>query len=83
MQVVYGVTISLAGVMMVGALLVAFCKRVNCRYLIYVACFFIFFVALMGFAMSVMFSIVTPMVYFGCDFIDYSLASSANFECKP
>jgi hypothetical protein len=81
-QVVYGVTVGLASMMLLGALLVAFCDKPKCRYLMYFACFLLFFIGLVGFLMSIIFSFITPVVYFGCQFIDFSLSSSANFDCK-
>lgn len=79
-QVVYGVTIGLASMMLLGTLLVAFCDKPKCRYLMYFSCFLLFFIGLMGFLMSIIFSIITPTVYFGCQFIDFSLSSSTNFD---
>lgn len=81
-QVVYGVTIGLASMMLLGALLVAFCDKPKCRYLMYFTCFLLFFIGLAGFLMSIIFSIITPAVYFGCQFIDFSLSSSADFDSK-
>lgn len=81
-QIVYGVTIGLASMMLLGTLLVAFCDKPKCRYLMYFTCFLLFFIGLVGFLMSIIFSIITPAVYFGCQFIDFSLSSSANFDSK-
>lgn len=79
-QVVYGVTIGLASMMLLGALLVAFCDKPKCRYLMYFTCFLLFFIGMAGFLMSIIFSIITPTIYFGCQFIDFSLSSSSNFD---
>lgn len=81
-QLVYGITIGLASMMLLGTLLVAFCDKTKCRYLIYFSCFILFFVGIGGFFMSILFSIISPTVYFGCQFIDYSLSSSTNFNCN-
>ena len=81
-QLVYGVTIGIASIMLLGTLLVAFCDKPKCRYLMYFACVILFFIGLMGFLMTIIFSILTPTVYFGCQFIDYSLNSTSNFDCK-
>lgn len=81
-QLVYGVTIGLASLMLLGTLLVAFCDKPKCRYLMYFACFILFFIGLIGFIMTILFSFITPFVYFGCQFINFSLSSTANFNCK-
>lgn len=81
-KLVYGVTIGFAVLMLVGTLLVAFCDLPNCRYLMYFACFILFIIGIVGFILTLLFSFITPVVYFGCQFIDYSLSSSANFHCN-
>ena len=81
-QLVYGITISFASLMLLGTLLVAFCDKPKCRYLMYFACAILFLIGLMGFLMTIIFSILTPTVYFGCQFIDYSLNSTDNFNCN-
>lgn len=79
-QLVFGVTIGLASLMLLGTLMVAFCDKARCRYLIYLSCFLLFFVGVGGFILSVLFSVVTPTVFFGCQFINFSLGSSSNFN---
>jgi hypothetical protein len=65
-QLVYGVTIGVASLMLLGTLLVAFCDKTNCRYLMYFACFLLFFIGILGFMMTVIFSIMSPAIFFGC-----------------
>lgn len=67
--------------MLIGTLLMAFCDKTRCRYLVYFSCFFLFWIGVAGFLLSGLFSVLTPAVYFGCQFIDFSLASSLNFDC--
>ena len=80
-RLVYGLTIGVASVMLLGALLVAFCDKIQCRYLIYVSCVLLFLIGVAGFLLSVIFSLMVPTIYFGCQFMSYSLASSSNFNC--
>ena len=80
MKVLYAATIAVASLMLLGVLLISFCDKINCRYLLYFACFILFWIGLLGFALSVLFSLLTPTVYFGCQFMSYSLSSSANFN---
>ena len=79
-RLVYGTTIAIASMMLLGALLVAFCDKVQCRYLMYVSCVLLFFIGVAGFLLSVLFSLMVPTVYFGCQFMNFSLASSSNFD---
>ena len=79
-KVLYGLAIGLSSLMLLGALLVAFCDKTGCRHLVYVSCFFLFFLGVLGFALSTLFSVVVPAVYFGCEFMSFSLSSSANFN---
>jgi len=81
-QLIYGITIGVASLMLIGVLLVAFCDKSKCRYLIYFACFFLFFIGVGSFMLSVLFSIITPTVYLGCKFLDDTLANKNNFDCK-
>lgn len=81
-QLVYAITIGVASLMLIGVLLVAFCDKSRCRFLIYFACFFLFFIGVVGFMLSVLFSILTPTIYFGCQFIDNTLSNKVNFDCK-
>lgn len=81
-RLVYGLTIGIASMMLLGALLVAFCDKIHCRYLIYVSCVLLFFIGVGGFFLSVFFSLMVPTVYFGCQFVNYSIESSSNFNCK-
>jgi hypothetical protein len=81
-KLVYGLTIGLASVMLLSTLLVAFCDKIKCRYLMYFTCVILFFIGVIGFLLSVIFSIASPVVYFGCQFLDFSLSSSTNFNCK-
>jgi hypothetical protein len=79
-KVLYAATIAMASLMLLGALLVSFCDKTNCRYLVYITCFFLFLLGLLGFLLSIVFSVLTPVVYFGCQYMSFSLASSANFN---
>lgn len=79
-KVLYAATIAVASLMLLGALLVSFCDKINCRYLLYFTCFVLFWIGFLGFALSIAFSLLTPAVYFGCQYMTYSLSSSANFN---
>lgn len=80
MKVLYASTIAVASLMLLGVLLISFCDKINCRYLLYFACFILFWIGFLGFALSILFSLLTPTVYYSCQFMSYSLSSSANFN---
>jgi hypothetical protein len=51
-----------------------------CRYLVY-SIFVIFFVfGLVCFLLAIGMSIITPAIYFVCDFVEVSISSSNNFS---
>ena len=79
-RLLYGITIGISSMMLLGALLVAFCDKINCRYLIYFSCVLVFILGIVGFALSLIFSLVVPTVYFGCQFMETSLSSSTYFD---
>lgn len=79
-KMVYGITIAIASFMLLGTMMVAFCDKTKCRYLIYSSCFILFLIGVIGFFISLVFSIITPITFFGCQFIDYSLSSASNFD---
>ena len=82
-NLVYGVTIAFASLMLLGAIMIAFCDKTNCRYLIYFTCIFFFIIGTLGFFLTIIFSIVAPLTFFGCQFINFSLSSATNFNSKP
>jgi hypothetical protein len=81
-KLLYGLTIGISSCMLLATLLVAFCDKVKCRFLIYFSCLLLFFIGVLGFTLSVFFSVMVPTLYFGCQFMTYSLSSSAHFNCS-
>lgn len=78
-SVYFGVVIGFTFLGILGCLLMTFCGKFKCRYLIYFACVMLFIVGLIGFLLSVIFSVITPALYFGCTFIDFAVSSPVNF----
>ena len=62
----YGITIGFAVLMLIGALLMAFCSLTICRYLVYFSCSILFLIGIMGFFLTILFSVLAPIVNFGC-----------------
>lgn len=76
----FGVFIGLGVLGIIGTLLMTFCDKFSCRYLLYFICTILFILGLISFILAVLFSVITPVLYFGCDFLTTSISSSANFN---
>lgn len=63
---VMGVIVGLSVLVILGAILMTFCDKYKCRYLLYFSCFLLFIIGLLGFVISVVLSVVIPPVYFTC-----------------
>lgn len=62
----FGVIIGLAVLGIVGALIMTFCNKFKCRYLVYFACVILFIIGIVLFLLSVLFSLITPILYYTC-----------------
>ena len=63
---VMGVIVGLSILVILGAILMTFCDKYKCRYLMYFACFFLFIIGLLGMLITVVLSLVIPPIYFTC-----------------
>lgn len=79
-SVYFGVVIGFTVLAIIGCLLMSFCDKFKCRYLIYFSCLILFVIGIIGFLFSTIFSVMTPVLYYSCEFVDYTLASPANFK---
>lgn len=77
---VFGVFIGLGVLSIIGTLFMTCCDKYSCRYLVYFVCVILFVLGLFCFLLSTLFSILTPVIYFGCDFLTVSVSSPANFS---
>lgn len=82
MQVFYGASLGLALLSLIGVVLMTFCDKYKCRYLMYFSCMFMFFIALIGFLLAIIFSLIIPMYYWGCEWISTTVGSQAGFTGK-
>ena len=57
-SVYFGVVIGFTILAITGCLLMTFCDKFKCRYLIYFGCCILFFLAIFGFLLSFLFSIL-------------------------
>lgn len=74
-KALYGATIGICTVMLVSTLLVAFCDKIQCRYLMYSTCTILFILGVGGFMLTLASSLAAPAIFFSCQFLDHSLSS--------
>lgn len=79
-QLFYGVAMGLSIFTLLGVVMMTFCDKYKCRYLMYFSCVLLFFFALLGFFIAIIFSIFVPLIYWSCDWLSVSFSSAANFN---
>ncbi len=70
--------LSIVGI--VATILTALCKCYKMRYLIYFSCCILFVIAIFCFILAMLTSVLTPVIYFSCDFLEYSISGADEFE---
>lgn len=75
-NVIYGVMLGLSILAMLGVVLMTFCDKYKCRYLMYFSCVILFFLAILGFIIAMLFSIIIPVMYFMCGWLDVTLTET-------
>ena len=81
-SVYFGIVIGLTVLGVVGLLLMTFCDKFKCRYLVYFTCVILFIIGIIGFLLVVVFSVFLPVIYVGCEFLTFSLATTAGFNAN-
>ena len=76
----FGVIIGFSVLGIVGALITTFCNKFKCRYLIYFTCLFLFLIGIVLFLLSTLFAVITPILFYTCEFLTYSTESADNFD---
>ena len=76
----FGAIVGLGILAILGAILMAFCDKYKCRYLIYFSCCFLFLIGIIGFLIAIVLSIVVPAIYWACVFTTFTLSSPDNFK---
>ena len=79
LKVFYSFFISFSFVALLGVFLTAFCHRYACRYLMYIACVFLFIIGVVGFILVVLLSVVIPVITWGCSYLDVTMSSESSF----
>ena len=78
---IYAGLLGIASVGILATLLLLICNLYKCRYLLYFVCVILVVIGVISFILSLVLSILMPLVYFTCDFANYSFSSKANFDC--
>ena len=78
--VFYGCTLGFCILVFTGIVLIKCFKIVCCRFLLYFACFFLFFLCLVGLVLSSALSLSLPVLYYSCDYLNTSFSSGDNFK---
>ena len=79
---VFGVFIGLGVLSIIGTIFMTCCDKYSCRYLVYFVCVILFVLGIFCLLLSTLFSIITPVIYFGCDFLTVSISSSTTFSAN-
>lgn len=79
-QLFYGVALGFAILALIGVVLMTFCDKYKCRYLMYFSCLVLFIFALIGFFIAIIFSILVPLMYWSCDWLTVTVGTSAGFN---
>jgi len=75
-NLIYGIALGLAALALLGVILMTFCDKYKCRYLMYFSCVILFFFGILGFLIAIIFSIIVPVMYFLCEWLDVTITSS-------
>lgn len=65
-NLIYGIALGLAALALLGVILMTFCDKYKCRYLMYFSCVILFFIGIIGFLVAIIFSIIVPVLYLFC-----------------
>lgn len=76
---IFGVFIGLGVLSIIGTILMTFCDKFSCRYLVYFVCVILVVLGILSFLLATLFSVITPVLYLGCDFLTTSISSQSSF----
>lgn len=78
--VFFAVSIGLASIIALGAIFTAFCEMPKCRFLMYVFCILTVVIIVLGFLITTVFAIMSPILYMGCTVLNSGLESQTGFN---
>ncbi len=75
-SLIYGIALGISVLALLGVVLMTFCDKYKCRYLMYFSCVILFFFGLLGFLIAIIFSVIVPVMFFLCEWLDVTITSS-------
>lgn len=75
-NLIYGIALGVSVLALLGVILMTFCDKYKCRYLMYFSCVILFFFGILGFFLAIIFSIIVPVVFFLCEWMDVTITTT-------
>jgi hypothetical protein len=75
----FSVLLGCGSIGIIGLVLMTKLGKYGCRRLIFLIAFILFFFGFCTFILSIVFSFITPILYFACEFIEPTISSSTAF----
>lgn len=75
-SLIYGIMLGLSVLALLGVVLMTFCDKYKCRYLMYFSCVILFFLGILGFLLAIIFSILVPVIFLMCEWLDVTMTST-------
>jgi tetrahydromethanopterin S-methyltransferase subunit B len=75
LTLLFGCMIGFSSLALFGAMFTVCCRRYSCRHLMYFSCLFLFFLALVGFMISTLFSVLVPVFTWTCTYLSTTISS--------
>lgn len=76
----FAVAIGLSSLALIGLILTAFFDKAKCRYLMYASCVLIVIIVLLGFLITLIFSLMSPLLYMTCGLLNESIDTNVGFN---
>lgn len=77
--VFFAVVIGLSVFVLIGVILTAFFDKPRCRFCMYFFCIFMVVILILGFLISALLSVLTPIMYLSCSVLNPGLDTQAGF----
>ena len=75
-NLIYGIALGVAALALLGVILMTFCDKYKCRYLMYFSCVILFFFGLLGFLLAIIFSVIVPVMFLLCEWLDVTITAT-------
>jgi predicted PurR-regulated permease PerM len=76
----FAVLLGFGSIGVIGVALMTILSKYGCRRLIFLIAFILFFFGFCTFILSIVFSFITPILYFTCDLIEPIISSNTGFQ---